>query len=37
MQGMLGFFTGDSAFYPQFDALLRERVWAEYVQTRAGD
>lgn len=37
VQGMLGFFQGDSAFYPQFDALLRKRVWAEYVETRVGE
>ena len=37
VQGMLGFFTSDSASYPQFDALLRKRVWAEHGQTRVGD
>ena len=27
---MLGFFSGDSEFYAQFDELLRERVRAEF-------
>ena len=30
LEGMLGFFNGDSAFYPQFDDLLRLRVKARY-------
>ena len=31
LNGMLAFFSGDSAFYPQFDALLRQRVEALYT------
>ena len=31
LDGMLGFFSGDSAFYPQLDALLRQRVRAEFT------
>ena len=30
LEGMLGFFSGDSAFYPKFDDLLRLRVKARY-------
>lgn len=26
LEGALGFFTADSSFYPEFDALCRERV-----------
>ena len=31
LDGMLGFFSGDSAFYPQLDALPRQRVRAEFT------
>lgn len=31
LDGMLGFFTGVSVFYPQFDALLRREVRARYA------
>lgn len=31
VEQMLGFFSGDSAFYPQFDALLRREVQARYA------
>ena len=31
LDGMLGFFSGDSAFYEEFDALLRERVRSAYA------
>jgi hypothetical protein len=31
LERMLGFFRGDSAFYPQFDALLRREVRARYA------
>ena len=32
VNGMLGFFRGGSEFYGQFDALLRERVVAQYAE-----
>ena len=32
LAGMLRFFTGDSEFYPQFDALLRREVMAAVRQ-----
>jgi hypothetical protein len=31
VDGMLGFFTGISVFYPRFDALLRSEVRARYA------
>lgn len=34
LEGKLGFFSGQSAFYGEFDALLRERVCAAYVESQ---
>ena len=31
LNGMLAFFSGDSAFYPEFDALLRREVETRYA------
>ena len=33
LEGMLGFFSGDSAFYAEFDALLRERVRSTHADS----
>jgi len=30
LEGALGFFTADSSFYPEFDALCREWVWGAF-------
>ena len=35
LEGALGFFTADSSFYPQFDALCRERVRAAFEYSDA--
>ena len=34
LEGKLGFFRGRSEFYDEFDALLRERVCAAYVESQ---
>ena len=34
LEGKLGFFRGQSEFYDEFDALLRERVCAAYVESQ---
>lgn len=33
-RGAMHFFTGSSAFYPEFDALCRERVLAHFAETQ---
>lgn len=37
LEGMLGFFNGESEFYPYFDASLREMVRERFQETREED